>query len=335
MDSITHIVLGATLGEVLAGKSIGKKAMLNGAVAQSLPDFDFIAGAWMSPPEYFLAHRGFTHSFLFAALASLILPLIVNYFRSTKINFTQWSIFFLIQIVLHDLIDSLNAYGVGWFEPFSHTRISFDVLFVVDPLLTMWTGISAFILIILPAFHRHRIKLAVAAILLSVVYATSALNNKVSINKTVNQAIVVQKIPSEEFLTTPTPLNSVFWYIVVRSNEGYYIGYHSVLDTKPSIAFQFLPANDSLLNPYRQINQARQLIRLSRRYYALEQRKDTLVFSNLRFGQMNGWENPKAGFVFQYNIGRSDNSLLTVQRGRFSGWSKKTFLTFWARIKGD
>ena len=45
MDSITHTVLGACLGQVLAGKKIGKKAMLWGAVANNIPDIDIITSA--------------------------------------------------------------------------------------------------------------------------------------------------------------------------------------------------------------------------------------------------------------------------------------------------
>ncbi len=46
MDSITHIVLGATIGELVAGRRLGKQAMLLGAIAQSLPDIDFVASFW-------------------------------------------------------------------------------------------------------------------------------------------------------------------------------------------------------------------------------------------------------------------------------------------------
>jgi hypothetical protein len=42
MDSITHIAVGACIGEVFAGKKIGKKAMWLGAAANSLPDIDFL-----------------------------------------------------------------------------------------------------------------------------------------------------------------------------------------------------------------------------------------------------------------------------------------------------
>ena len=40
MDSITHTVLGMVEGELIAGKNLGKKAMLFGAIANNLPDID-------------------------------------------------------------------------------------------------------------------------------------------------------------------------------------------------------------------------------------------------------------------------------------------------------
>ena len=40
MDSLTHLVLGASIGEVTLGKKIGNKAAIIGALANTLPDFD-------------------------------------------------------------------------------------------------------------------------------------------------------------------------------------------------------------------------------------------------------------------------------------------------------
>ena len=39
MDSLTHIVLGAAIGEAVLGKKIGRIAMLWGALADTIPDF--------------------------------------------------------------------------------------------------------------------------------------------------------------------------------------------------------------------------------------------------------------------------------------------------------
>ncbi|HEY6901521.1 MAG TPA: metal-dependent hydrolase, partial [Puia sp.] len=65
MDSITHIVLGATVGEALAGRKLGKRAMLLGAIANSFPDIDFIGSFWMGTARDVWTHRGITHSILF------------------------------------------------------------------------------------------------------------------------------------------------------------------------------------------------------------------------------------------------------------------------------
>ena len=62
MDTVTHIVLGACIGEATAGKILGRKAMLFGALSQSLPDIDFIAYFWLDKTDNLLAHRGITHS---------------------------------------------------------------------------------------------------------------------------------------------------------------------------------------------------------------------------------------------------------------------------------
>ncbi|HNK30625.1 MAG TPA: hypothetical protein PKG65_16950 [Ferruginibacter sp.] len=49
MDSLTHIALGACVGEAFFERGFGKKAMIWGALAQSIPDIDFVAGLWTSP----------------------------------------------------------------------------------------------------------------------------------------------------------------------------------------------------------------------------------------------------------------------------------------------
>ena len=43
MDSITHIAFGACMGDAFSGKQLGKKALLWGVMAQSIPDIEFIA----------------------------------------------------------------------------------------------------------------------------------------------------------------------------------------------------------------------------------------------------------------------------------------------------
>src|SRR5688572_28495848 len=95
MDSITHIAVGACLGEAFLDRKLGKKAMLWGALAQSVPDIDFIASFWMNTSSNLLAHRGFTHSFLFVAIISVFFALMaVRWHRPHKISFRKLVQFF-------------------------------------------------------------------------------------------------------------------------------------------------------------------------------------------------------------------------------------------------
>ncbi|MEO7045982.1 MAG: metal-dependent hydrolase, partial [Ferruginibacter sp.] len=91
MDSFTHIALGACIGEAYFEKGFGKKAMLWGALAQSIPDIDFISSFWMTTPGNLLAHRGITHSILFALLIAPLLALIAEKIhRPHNIPFKKW-----------------------------------------------------------------------------------------------------------------------------------------------------------------------------------------------------------------------------------------------------
>ena len=72
MDSITHIVLGACIGDAVFSRKIGKKGMLIGAIAQSFPDSDILGTLWLPLSENLNFHRGITHSFFFGFFIGLI-----------------------------------------------------------------------------------------------------------------------------------------------------------------------------------------------------------------------------------------------------------------------
>jgi inner membrane protein len=66
------------------------------------------------------------------------------------------------------------------------------------------------------------------------------------------------------------------------------------------------------------------LKRFSQGYYTAEKWGDTLVFNDLRFGQINGWEDPKSKFSFHYYLSHPQDNDLIVQRGRFVGLNKNS-----------
>lgn len=336
MDSLTHFAIGACMGEAFAGKTLGKKAMLWGALAQSIPDVDFIASFWMDTPSGLLAHRGFTHSFLFCLLIALVMALLAEKLhRPHNIRFRRWLLFFGIAVGVHIFLDAFNNYGVGWFEPFSHRRISFHTIYVADPFLAFFPALGCVALLGLPRWKPIRdfwwkfSFTGIGAYLLFCVY------NKHAIDREVTQSFDRQQMSVTRFFTTPAPLQNWLWYIVAENDSGYYVGFHSRFDTARRISFRYFSRNDSLLAPVHNSETLQKLKRFSQGYYTAEHWGDTLVFNDLRFGQMLGWEKPDGKFVFHYFLKQGADNSLVVQRGRFSGWNVQTLLNLIKRIGGD
>ena len=157
IDSLTHIVLGACAGEAIAGKKPGKRAMLLGAMAQSIPDVDFIFAFWNDPASNLLAHRGFTHSIVFGVMATFLFALLAeHYHKQHRIGYKTWILFFGLQIFLHLFLDLFNSYGMGLLEPFSRSRFSFNTIFVADPFFSIWPALAFVVLLVLKSRHFRR-----------------------------------------------------------------------------------------------------------------------------------------------------------------------------------
>jgi inner membrane protein len=335
MDSLTHIVLGAAIGELLAGRTLGKKALLIGAVANSLPDIDFVASFWLPTARDVWAHRGITHSLLFVAIMTPLLTLLSQrWLPNSGMTRRRWWVFFGIELFTHIFIDAFNAYGTGWFEPFSHWRVSFHVLFVADPFFSVWLAIAFVALLVLKAKHPARRKWAAAGLGLSILYLVYCMTNKIRIEEHAKQDLLAQHHSYTRFFSTPTPLNNWLWYIVAEDSGGFYTGYRSMFDHEAT-QFRFQPKATRLLKPFLDHPDVHYLLRFSQGFYTCEEWGDTVVFNDLRFGEMKGWEDPKARFVFHYFLQRPEANEVVVQRGRFAGWDRRTLRIFIRRIRGN
>ncbi len=335
MDSLTHIVLGGCVGEALAGKQLGRKALLLGAVSQSIPDIDFVASFWLNPANDLMAHRGFTHSFLFILLTAPMLALVADrYVCPATLTIRRWVLFFGLQMLIHDFLDSFNSYGTGLFEPFSHIRVSFNTLFVADPFLSVPVALGFSFLVFASLQNRRRVLVAGVAIGWWVLYLGYGVMNKLAIDANVKANLETQQIPATNYFSTPTPLNNWLWYIVANTDQGSYVGYRSVFDADRKIDFEFFDRSEHLLQPVADHEDIQHLKRFSQGYYTAEQWGDTLVFNDLRFGQMIGWRDRRGKFVFHYFLSHPDDNHLVVQRGRFARWDTEAGKSLWVRIKG-
>ncbi len=308
--------------------------MVLGAVAQSLPDIDFINSFFLDPSENLLAHRGITHSFVFAIAATLLFTAVATrFYHAHRISKTKWILLFGTEILIHLLLDACNAYGVGWFEPFLHQRISFNMLYVADPLFSIWAGIAVIALLVLKTSDRRRSYWVTGCLILTSVYFLYAVANKLTINNDVKDTLTAKQVTYQRYFATPTPFNSLLWYFVAEADSGYYIGHRSVFDHTVT-DLTFFPKQKKILDSLRDVHEVEELVKFSQGYYTVDNFDSTVVFNDLRFGQVMGWNDPKAKFVFRYYLQKPEENLLVMQRGRFSGWNRKSVLAMLKRIKG-
>jgi inner membrane protein len=120
-------------------------ATLTLTLAAEAPDLDVIGGMVRGSAFGFAHHRGFTHSFLGVPLDALVVVGFVYLLwriRGRKINDSKvpprWGLLFLYACLAglsHILLDFTNNYGVRPFWPFSEKWYSWDIVFIVEPVM--------------------------------------------------------------------------------------------------------------------------------------------------------------------------------------------------------
>jgi len=341
MDTLTHIVLGACIGEAMLGKKIGKRAMLWGALANNLPDIDIFFTPLFHPVDALFAHRGITHSFLFVIIFTPLLGWLFSRiyplpFGERRRGVWAWIFFFFICLLSHPLLDSCTVYGTGVFEPFSHYRLQFTALFIVEPLYTLPLLIAFIVLMILKRESDRRKFWGKFGLGISTIYLILAIFNKLYVGKLFSDSMRKQNIHFTDYVTTPTPLNNILWNVVAKDTNGFQVGYYSHFDKTKDVQFSFIARNDSLAKDILHTYPVQQLIRFSNGYYCFTLENGELHYNDLRFSFAGEFSPDSRDFVFTYVLKKDDSEPYGVKinrnawrMSRFSGFSKLI-----ERIKG-
>lgn len=336
MDSLTQIVLGAAVGEAVAGRKLGNKAMLWGAVAGTIPDLDVLLNPWLGVVEELSWHRSLTHSLLFAFIASPLLALLLRrIYPNSPVGFKNWLWLFLLGFITHAVLDSFTTWGTQLFWPFSDYGIAFYNVFVIDPFYTL-----PFLVFLIWAATKNRKdptrqRLNTAGIAVSSAYLLFTFTAQWSVKEIVEENLQQKGIVYEEYIAKATPFNAILWAVVVKTEEGYYNGFYSLLDDEPEIEFQYFPKNAELLTPYLPHPELEKLLEITKGYYSVKEGEGELLIRDLRFGQFNGWQDEGGEFVFTYTL-EKENEALKIGQKEFDFRPDESYVNaFLDRIAGN
>ncbi|MGA1987334.1 MAG: metal-dependent hydrolase [Candidatus Sulfotelmatobacter sp.] len=143
MEPLTHFLTGACMGRAGLNRKTAL-ATLTLTLAAEAPDLD-VLGSFRGSAFGFAHHRGFTHSFVgvpLDALAVVSFVYLIWRIRGRKIKDPKlpprWGLLFLYACLAglsHILLDFTNNYGVRPFWPFSEKWFSWDIVFIVEPVM--------------------------------------------------------------------------------------------------------------------------------------------------------------------------------------------------------
>ena len=148
---------------------------------------------------------------------------------------------------------------------------------------------------------------------ISTVYLLSTVGVKLHINAVFEAAFARQQLSVDRYETRPAPLNTILWAANAESEEGFYVGYYSLLDKNQAIDFFYFPKNEHLITPYQKHEEVRLLMDISNQWFMIKPHPDGIVFNDLRFGQRTGWTSEEGDFVFSYLIGYDNKGDLQVR----------------------
>ncbi|MFY7811332.1 MAG: metal-dependent hydrolase [Flavobacterium sp.] len=314
MDSLTQIVLGAAVGEVLLGKKLGWKASFLGAIAGTIPDLDILVNLCTSDELVkLLAHRSYTHSWFMQLFLALPLAYISTKIDQVNYSFKRYFWFWYLGFVTHSLLDAFTAYGTRLFLPFSNELVAFNIVSVVD---FIYTIPFLFLLIIGLFFKKNnpkRIKTVLIALVLSTAYL--AINGviKYNLHQKFKEELVNQKINYQEVSTNPTLLNGFLWNAAIQAKDTIYCGEYSIFQKTNEIEFVPFVQNKQLEKGF----EGKILTTLkwfANDFYILEKEgNDTLNFYILKWGRMDYKKTtPNECFRFYFKIIKQENTLKLI-----------------------
>ncbi|MEO8774219.1 MAG: metal-dependent hydrolase [Gelidibacter sp.] len=332
MDSLTQIILGAAVGEVVLGKKIGNKAMLYGAIAGTIPDLDIFSSYFTDTVSALEIHRGFTHSIIFSVVFAPICAWLVTRYEAYK-DIKGWSWLFFWGFITHPILDAHTTWGTQLFWPLD-TRLAFKTVFVIDPLYTV--PFLVFLLLAMfqkRASKKRRLYNNLGLIISSSYLGLTFLLKGMAFTK-FEAALSDQNIVYKQIDTRPSPMNTILWNANIETEDAYLLANYSFFDTQP-ITFEAYKKDHELLGDLAKNEKVKRMIIISKGWYTIVKTADQLLYNDLQFGLLS-MEKGAQNFVFQYEIATDTDGIVQfIEQEKDKRDGKKMMIDLWHRIKGN
>ena len=286
MDSITQILLGASVAAAVVPAHHRRAALLAGAVLGTLPDLDSLPITLLTddPVALMTLHRGVSHSlFVLPLVAWALWALLRRRGKRVAEAPTRWFWAIQLAVVTHPLLDAFTVYGTQLWWPLMPPPAMWSSVFIIDPLYSIWllfgVGVAAFAGPRLPAQRA-----LVAGLVLSTAYLGWSLVAKAMVEREADRALVAMGLGEAPRFSVPMPFNTLLWRVVAMTPDGFVEGEHSLVADAHPIVFRPHRSDVAAMAAVRDYPAVRRLAWFNRGFMKVQARDDELVLSDLRMG---------------------------------------------------
>lgn len=335
MDSLTHVLIGAAVGELILGKKMGNKAMFWGALASSIPDIDMIAYWFLNDFDAALIHRGFTHSILFCIIISPILGYLVYFnYRSLTSDYIGWTKLFLAGTLAHISLDYCTAYGTEILWPFSHYRFSNSNISVFDPFFTLPLLLLIPLILMLRKGSSMRRTICFISIFLSFGYIAFTIYNNQKVLLVLKKNTRLENINAVRYFTSPTFGNNLLWNLVAETEDGFYASNYSIFDKSDITKMYYFPKNKFVENKL-DVKEIKKLRRFSTDFIGYDTSNQKIIANDFRFGRFDGYHSTNNRFIFSFDIKNINNRTQIKAIAPPRDFNTDMIKKFYKRMLGD
>ncbi len=276
-----------------------RKALLAGAMLGTLPDLDVLID-FGDAVRNFTYHRGFSHSlFVLPGVAVVIWLALRRWWAPVRAAPRPWLLGIFLTLITHPLLDAHTAYGTQLLWPLAVTPASWSTMFIIDPLYTLplLVGIIA---IAGWGLRPAAGKVLFAGLALSTAYLGWTWVGKTFAEHEARVALADAGIEYRAMFSTPTPLNSVLWRVVVLTDDGYAEGFDSLLIDEGPMAFTTYDFDTRALAEASDLWAVRQLRWFAADFVRADVEDGRLVITDLRMGY-------EPSYVFRHVVAERGN----------------------------
>lgn len=240
MDTLTHAIFGAVVGQAGFRRSLGRRAMAYGAAAAVLPDLDVVAGLVAGPYAAWLWHRGPTHSVFFAAIGGALLGWLVwrlhaggEGAKAARGPLLAWVGLFWVVLFTHPVLDLFTHYGTQLLAPLSRHRFAIPAMPVIDPVYTL----ALLAAMVVGLFARRSVVVArgagAAGLFFVIAYTLFAWSLNERAADVARRQLRSEGVAGAAVEAYPVLFQPYYRRIVVEMPDTFLIGFHSALVDRP------------------------------------------------------------------------------------------------------